>query len=184
MSRSSSTASSFSRALLAPGWSSANSLPPPTRLQAIVRPRVRFRLGLDLLNRVGGRGLAERQRKGDMAMTVDLTRRDVLKMSAGLALGAAGGFSCVEMANAAPIEVPPVDQLTVRVLVDSTSDLFFRPQTVTGVRTEPGRSADCRAAAQRMGSVALLESQRGRSNARSCSTSATRPRRSSTTWIC
>jgi hypothetical protein len=64
-------------------------------------------------------------------------------MSASFALAAAaGGFSCVEMAEAGPIEVPTVDKLSVRVLVDSASDIFFKPQEVNGVKTQPGRSAD------------------------------------------
>src|SRR6202051_479311 len=72
-----------------------------------------------------------------------LNRRDALKMSASLALAAAaGGFSCIEMAKAGPIEVPTIDKLSVRVLVDSTSDLFFKPQEASGVKTEPGRSAN------------------------------------------
>jgi 7,8-dihydropterin-6-yl-methyl-4-(beta-D-ribofuranosyl)aminobenzene 5'-phosphate synthase len=49
-------------------------------------------------------------------------------MSASFAVAAAaGGFSCVEMAEAGPIEVPTVDKLSVRVLVDSASDIFCRP---------------------------------------------------------
>jgi 7,8-dihydropterin-6-yl-methyl-4-(beta-D-ribofuranosyl)aminobenzene 5'-phosphate synthase len=73
----------------------------------------------------------------------NFNRRDALKASASFALAAAaGGFSCVEMASAAPIEVPTIDKLSVRVLVDSASDIFFRPQTVNGVKTEPGRSSN------------------------------------------
>jgi 7,8-dihydropterin-6-yl-methyl-4-(beta-D-ribofuranosyl)aminobenzene 5'-phosphate synthase len=69
----------------------------------------------------------------------DINRRDALKMSASFALAAAaGGFSCVEMAMAGPIEVPTIDRLNVRVLVDSASDIFFRPQEANGVKTEPG----------------------------------------------
>ena len=71
------------------------------------------------------------------------SRRDALKLSAGLTLAAAaGGFSCVEVASAAPIEVPTIDRLGVRVLVDSASDVFFKPQAVSGVKTGPGRSSD------------------------------------------
>ena len=69
----------------------------------------------------------------------DFNRRDALKMSAGLAV-AAGGFSCIELAKAGPIEVPVIDKLSVRVIVDSASDLYFRPNEVAGVKTEPGRS--------------------------------------------
>jgi 7,8-dihydropterin-6-yl-methyl-4-(beta-D-ribofuranosyl)aminobenzene 5'-phosphate synthase len=74
-----------------------------------------------------------------------INRRDALKMSAGFALAAtAGGFACIEMAKAGPIDVPTIDKLSVRVLVDSASDIFYRPQEVSGVKTEPGRSADSR----------------------------------------
>jgi 7,8-dihydropterin-6-yl-methyl-4-(beta-D-ribofuranosyl)aminobenzene 5'-phosphate synthase len=90
-------------------------------------------------------------------------RRDVLKASATFAAAAAaGGFSCVEIASAAPINVPTIDKLTVRVLVDSASDIFFRPQEVNGVKTEPGRSADSkRPLHSEWGLSLLLEPQRG-----------------------
>src|SRR5690349_14334848 len=102
------------------------------------------------------------KRSGRFAMTFDLSRRDALKMSAGLALSAAGGFSCVELAKAAPIEVPAIDKLSVRVLVDSASDLFFRPQEVIGVRTEPGRSRDSKRPLHSEWGLSLyLEPQRG-----------------------
>ena len=57
-----------------------------------------------------------------------LGRRDFLVGSAAVA-GAAvgGGFTCVEFASAAPIEVPVVDKLSIKVLVDSTHNLFLRP---------------------------------------------------------
>ena len=93
----------------------------------------------------------------------DINRRDALKVSASFALAAAaGGFSCVEMAKAGPIEVPTIDKLSVRVLVDSASDIFFRPQQVNGVKTEPGRSADSlRPLHSEWGLSLLLEPQRG-----------------------
>ena len=93
----------------------------------------------------------------------DFNRRDALKMSAGFALAAAaGGFSCIEMAKAGPIEVPTIDKLSVRVLVDSASDIFFRPQEVNGVKTEPGRSANSlRPLHSEWGLSLLLEPQRG-----------------------
>ena len=73
----------------------------------------------------------------------NFNRRDALKMSAGLAAAATGGFSCIELAKAGPIEVPVIDKLCVRVLVDSASDIFtFKPAEVAGVKTEPGRSAN------------------------------------------
>jgi 7,8-dihydropterin-6-yl-methyl-4-(beta-D-ribofuranosyl)aminobenzene 5'-phosphate synthase len=84
-------------------------------------------------------------------------------MSGGFALAAAaGGFSCIEMAKAGPIDVPTIDKLSVGVLVDSTSDIFFRPQEVSGVKTEPGRSADSRRPLHsEWGLSLLLEPQRG-----------------------
>jgi len=100
--------------------------------------------------------------EGKIAMTIDFSRRDALKLSAGLALSAAGGFSCVELAAAAPIEVPTIDKLSVRVLVDSASDLFFRPQEAAGVKTEPGRSTDSmRPLHSEWGLSLYLEPQRG-----------------------
>ena len=63
-------------------------------------------------------------------------------MSAGFAAAAAGGFSCIELSKAAPIEVPVIDKLSVRVIVDSSSDIFFKPAQVAGVRTEAGRSSN------------------------------------------
>jgi 7,8-dihydropterin-6-yl-methyl-4-(beta-D-ribofuranosyl)aminobenzene 5'-phosphate synthase len=78
-------------------------------------------------------------------MTSQFNRRDALKMSASFALSAAAsGLSCVEIAKAGPIQVPTIDRLSARVLVDSASDIFFKPAEVAGVKTEPGRSADSR----------------------------------------
>src|ERR1700720_1901791 len=90
----------------------------------------------------------------------NFNRRDALKMSAGLA-AAAGGFSCIEMAKAGPIGVPTIDKLNVRFLVDSASDIFFKPQEANGVKTEPGRSADSlRPLHSEWGLSLLLEPQR------------------------
>ena len=47
------------------------------------------------------------------------------------------GFKCVEFASAAPIEVPVVDKFSIKVLVDSTQNLFLRPGTVNGVSVQP-----------------------------------------------
>ena len=96
-------------------------------------------------------------------MAADIKRRDVLKATVAFATAAAaGGFSCVEIASAAPIEVPTIDRLSVRVLVDGASDIFFRPQEAHGVRTEPGRSADStRPLHSEWGLSLLLESRRG-----------------------
>ncbi|MHB8269671.1 MBL fold metallo-hydrolase, partial [Bradyrhizobium sp.] len=94
---------------------------------------------------------------------INFSRRDALKMSAGFALtAAAGGFSCIEMAKAGSIDVPTIDKLSVRVLVDSASDLFFKPQEANGVKTEPGRSSDSkRPLHSEWGLSLLLEPQRG-----------------------
>ena len=79
-------------------------------------------------------------------MTRDLARRDFLKGSAAFAgAAAAGAFSCVEIASAAPIEVPTVDKLSIRVLVDSSFDLFLRPKQAHGVSIAPAaRGTDFR----------------------------------------
>ncbi len=92
-----------------------------------------------------------------------VTRRDVLKTSTSFAMtAAAGGFSCVEMAKAGPLEVPTIDRMSIRVLVDSATDIFFRPQEAYGVKTEPGRSADStRPLHSEWGLSLLLEPQRG-----------------------
>ena len=79
-------------------------------------------------------------------MTENLDRRDFLKASAVFAGGAAASaFSCVEIASAAPIAVPTVDKLSIKVLVDSSFDQFFRPKQSGGVSITPlPRSADYR----------------------------------------
>jgi len=92
----------------------------------------------------------------------NFNRRDALKMSAGFAAAAAGGFSCIELAKAGPIQVPTIDKLSVRVLVDSASDLFFKPAEVAGVKTEPGRSTNSlRPLHSEWGLALFLEPQRG-----------------------
>jgi 7,8-dihydropterin-6-yl-methyl-4-(beta-D-ribofuranosyl)aminobenzene 5'-phosphate synthase len=71
-------------------------------------------------------------------MADTLKRREFLKASAAMAAASAGGgFACVGFASAAPIEVPMVDKLTIKVLVDSTHNLFLRPTTVNGVSVQP-----------------------------------------------
>jgi 7,8-dihydropterin-6-yl-methyl-4-(beta-D-ribofuranosyl)aminobenzene 5'-phosphate synthase len=71
-------------------------------------------------------------------MADTLKRREFLKASAAMAAASAGGgFACVGFASAAPIEVPTVDKLTIKVLVDSTHNLFLRPATVNGVSVQP-----------------------------------------------
>lgn len=94
-------------------------------------------------------------------MTTDISRRDFLKTSALFAGAAATGFSCTEMASAAPIEAPVVDNLSIRVLVDSSFDLFFRPRQSNGVSIQPApRSADFRKSLHNEWGLSLwLESQ-------------------------
>lgn len=71
-------------------------------------------------------------------MTRTIPRRDFLLGSAALAgAAAANAFTCVEIASAAPITVPTVDKLSIRVLVDSSFDLFFRPKQINGVSIVP-----------------------------------------------
>lgn len=98
-------------------------------------------------------------------MISDLKRRDFLKASAAFAgVAAANAFSCVEIASAAPIEIPTVDKLTIRVLVDQQHDQFLRGSTVNGVVHEgpgSGRSADARNVLHNEWGLSLfLESQR------------------------
>lgn len=70
-----------------------------------------------------------------------MKRREFLKATAAFAGAAAGGFSCVEFARAAPIEVPVVDKLSVRVLVDLTHNIFLRPTTFKGMTVTPAPRA-------------------------------------------
>jgi 7,8-dihydropterin-6-yl-methyl-4-(beta-D-ribofuranosyl)aminobenzene 5'-phosphate synthase len=96
-------------------------------------------------------------------MTDRLRRRDFLKASAAFAgAAAAGGFACVEIANAAPIQTPVVDKLAVRVLIDGSFDAFFRPSKVNGVSVEPApRGRDYRRSLHNQWGLSLfLESQR------------------------
>ncbi len=93
----------------------------------------------------------------------DFKRRDFLKASAALAAAsAAGGFSCAEYASAAPIQAPVVDRLSVRVLIDGSSNLFLRPGEVKGVKIEPPpRAGDYRRTLHNQWGLSLyLESQR------------------------
>ncbi|HLI98345.1 MAG TPA: MBL fold metallo-hydrolase [Bradyrhizobium sp.] len=88
-------------------------------------------------------------------------RRDALKISAGFA-AAGSGFSCIELAKAGPIQVPVIDSLSVRVLVDSASDIFSKPAEIAGVKTAPGRPANPLVPLHsEWGLSLLLEPQRG-----------------------
>ena len=96
-------------------------------------------------------------------MTDRLRRRDFLKASAAFAgAAAAGGFTCVEIASAAPIQAPVVDRLAVRVLIDGSFDSFFRPGKVNGVSVEPApRRQDYRRSLHNQWGLSLfLELQR------------------------
>ena len=95
-------------------------------------------------------------------MARDFARRDFLKASAAFAgAAAASAFSCVEIASAAPIEVPTVDKLSIRVLVDSSYDLFLRPSRPMAYRSRrPARGADFRKTLHNEWGLSLwLESQ-------------------------
>src|ERR1700693_4080135 len=75
-------------------------------------------------------------------MTRKFGRRDLLKRTAALAgAAAAGGFMCVELADAAPIQAPVVDKLHVQVLVDLTHNIFLRPTTFNGMAVTPAPRA-------------------------------------------
>jgi 7,8-dihydropterin-6-yl-methyl-4-(beta-D-ribofuranosyl)aminobenzene 5'-phosphate synthase len=100
---------------------------------------------------------------------MSIGRRDFLKTSAALAAAsAASGFSCIEIASAQPIQVPTVDRLAMRVLVDQQHDQFLRGSTVNGVVHEgpgPARSADARNVLHNEWGLSLyLESQRADEN--------------------
>ena len=96
-----------------------------------------------------------------------MKRRDFLKASAVFAgAAAAGGFSCVEFAGAAPIEPPVVDRLSVRVLVDLTHNILLRPTTVNRVTVQPApRAKDyTRELHTQWGLSLFLESQKAGQN--------------------
>jgi len=68
-------------------------------------------------------------------------RRDFLRASAvwgGVAT--LGGFWPRAAAAAGTLDVPVIDKLTVRVMVDAAYDNFYRPQQVNGVSAAPGRT--------------------------------------------
>ena len=80
-------------------------------------------------------------------MVGNVDRRGFLRGSAAFAAGAAAGFACIEVATAAPVAVPVVDRLSLRVLIDSAHDQFLKPATVQGVAHQPpgnGRGSDYR----------------------------------------
>jgi 7,8-dihydropterin-6-yl-methyl-4-(beta-D-ribofuranosyl)aminobenzene 5'-phosphate synthase len=98
---------------------------------------------------------------------MNFERREFLRASAAFAAAsAAGGFGCVEIAGAQPIQVPTIDKLTMQVLIDQAHDQFLRGSTVNGVVHEPpgaGRSADGRNVFHNQWGLSLfLESERDR----------------------
>jgi 7,8-dihydropterin-6-yl-methyl-4-(beta-D-ribofuranosyl)aminobenzene 5'-phosphate synthase len=97
-------------------------------------------------------------------MKTSIRRREFLKASAAFAGAAAGGFGCVEIASAAPIEIPTIDKLSIRVLVDQQHDQFLQGSTINGVVHQapgPGRSADARNVLHNEWGLSLfLESER------------------------
>lgn len=97
-------------------------------------------------------------------MAGTIGRRGFLTGSAALAASGIGGFACVEIASAAPIAVPDVDRLVMRVLIDSAHDQFLKPETVQGVLHQPpgsGRGQDYRQVLHNQWGLSLfLESQR------------------------
>jgi 7,8-dihydropterin-6-yl-methyl-4-(beta-D-ribofuranosyl)aminobenzene 5'-phosphate synthase len=93
----------------------------------------------------------------------ELKRRDFLKNTAAFAAAsAAGGFGCVEIASATPIQAPVVDRVSVRVVIDGAYNLFLRPGEVKGVKIErPPRESDYRRAIHNEWGLSLfIESQR------------------------
>ena len=91
-----------------------------------------------------------------------LNRRSMLTASSGLiALTALAGPGSTRRARAAAIDPPTVDKLSIRVLVDSSFDLFFRSNVVNGVSIQPpARQADFRRALHNEWGLSLwLESQ-------------------------
>ena len=68
----------------------------------------------------------------------DFKRRDFLKASAAMAAAsAAGGFGCVEIAKAGPIQPATVDEIAIRVLVDGSYNLFLRNGQFNNIKIEP-----------------------------------------------
>ena len=83
------------------------------------------------------RDASAKQKMGRTTMN-DLKRRDFLKASAAFAAAsAAGGFDCIEIASAAPIQPPVVDEVAIRVLVDGSYNLFLRPGQFSNIKVEP-----------------------------------------------
>ena len=90
----------------------------------------------------------------------DLKRREFLKASAAFAAAsAAGGFGCSEIASAAPIQVPTIDKLTMRVLIDQAHYQFLRGSTVNvATSRERGMSPSSRACLSRLSDAGSVRS--------------------------
>ncbi len=72
-------------------------------------------------------------------------RRHFLMAGASASALAAVGALQASSASASVLQAPTVDKLSIRVVVDSSYDLFFRPNKVGGVAiTPPPRAADFR----------------------------------------
>src|SRR5262245_20295522 len=96
-------------------------------------------------------------------MTNQLKRRDFLMgCAAAGGAAAAGGLTCVESASAAGIDIPIVDKLSIRVLIDGSQNLFQRPAKVGNVSIEPPpRQQDYRRALHNQWGLSLyIQSQR------------------------
>jgi 7,8-dihydropterin-6-yl-methyl-4-(beta-D-ribofuranosyl)aminobenzene 5'-phosphate synthase len=66
-----------------------------------------------------------------------MKRREFVKGSAALAGASAFLGLRVEQVSAAQLDVPTIDKLTMRVLIDSSHDQFLRPVKVNGVAHQP-----------------------------------------------
>ena len=96
-------------------------------------------------------------------MSRHIDRRAFLKASSAiLAAASVGGLVGSRGAFAAAIDAPLVDKLSIRVLVDSSFDLFFRPTQLNSVTVQPlPRLADFRRTLHNEWGLSLwLESQR------------------------
>jgi 7,8-dihydropterin-6-yl-methyl-4-(beta-D-ribofuranosyl)aminobenzene 5'-phosphate synthase len=102
-------------------------------------------------------------------MAIPAHRRDLLKGALALggvaALGPAMRLSQAA-AQAAPLQVPAVDRLSVRVVLDSAHDIFLAPNKIKDVAIErAGRTAEWRRTLHNQWGLSLLmESSRGTEN--------------------
>src|SRR5215470_19959345 len=106
----------------------------------------------------------DRLERTEGLMSDPFKRRDLLMGCAAVGgAAAAGGFTCVGFASAAAIEVPVVDKLSIRVLVDGSQNLFQRPDKVGNISIEPPpRLLDYRRTLHNQWGLSLyLQSQRG-----------------------